>query len=449
MELPTEDESSGWPGLPITDDRGDLLGECAGVFADAETGVTDWLDVRVPGHGRVLVPALDAKEIDGRVQVRCARALVLSAPRVQAERELMERDEIALYDHYGVAYTDEQSATLLPVGVEIAVDGKGRTPTAGSARMAFPDAGPIAPPAGPPFAPGTAAGTDRQTAAAAPAGPAGTPDLPAPELQVTDRTAPLGALPDPVPQREPRVVPAGHAAPSGAVPPERLTTPRVEAEAVPPPPGPAAGAGAVPPGADTTPFSSALSALTPLAVVVGLAVAVAVGRSARDVRARRRGQPTARLRRTTAQAARVAGRQWDRAPVAVVGARSALADALSWTSQAAARSGRRAVRRTAAAPGSVALGGRRVRRAVVRPVWRGVLVAGFGVGYTAGARAGRERYEHLRATARRLAGSSAVRRSGVVAAQQARRGAAGAAALVRRRVSGRGSQPGDLPGTTL
>ncbi len=64
------------------------------VFADADSGATEWLEVAVEGHRRCLLPALNALEVAGQVRVAFLRAAVLSAPYVG--------DDIVLYRHYGV-----------------------------------------------------------------------------------------------------------------------------------------------------------------------------------------------------------------------------------------------------------------------------------------------------------------------------------------------------------
>lgn len=69
--------------------------------------------------------------------------------------------------------------------------------------------------------------------------------------------------------------------------------------------------------------------------------------------------------------------------------------------------------------------------------------AGAAVGYVLGARAGRERYEQLRDTAKRLVRSPAVRNTVDAAALAGRHGAARAAGVVADRANGR------LPGPVI
>ena len=48
MQLPDRKEAKSWEGLPVVDRDGASIGRCDGVYADTDTGVTEWLDVGVP-----------------------------------------------------------------------------------------------------------------------------------------------------------------------------------------------------------------------------------------------------------------------------------------------------------------------------------------------------------------------------------------------------------------
>lgn len=493
MELPTQDEASGWPGSPVRDDQGAVLGECVGVFADAETDVTDWLDINVPGHGHVLVPALDALKVDGQLHVSYPRDLVLSAPRVDAEHELARQDEIRLYDHYGVEYSNEQSATLLPAGVEIASSEPKlvtrATKDAVSAPAADVPAGAPAAPPGTRSAPAAAGVAPRATtvpperaavlttssgdreqpttriqtqADAPPVTPTAPTAEPQPSRDVPASPAPpVAGNSRPTSPRPLAIVPAGGVSPADTAPQERIpqkrpTPANAVAVAVPDE------AVAVPDeaDADTGPASlpiaapvrdGALSALTPLAVIIGLAVAVAVAVRARDLRTRRR-KSAARVKRRRQPRVRSNALQASRrravVPRAAPRTPFGLVDVLRSTSRAAARPGKQAARRAVATPRLIAAGERRARRALWRPIWRGAILAAAGAGYTAGASAGTVRYEQLRDTAVRLARSQPVQQSRAAAAEQVqRRRRDVVAALDRRGATPRAPGPGE-PTTT-
>ncbi|MEU0601932.1 YtxH domain-containing protein [Streptomyces sp. NPDC006393] len=69
--------------------------------------------------------------------------------------------------------------------------------------------------------------------------------------------------------------------------------------------------------------------------------------------------------------------------------------------------------------------------------YRLVFIAGLAVGYVLGTRAGRERYEQLRKSARQVAQNPAVRNTAESAAQQGRRFAGRAYHAVSERVGDR------------
>jgi len=118
VTLPERDVAKGWQGRVVLDQDGERLGECTGIFADAASGATEWLEVAVEGHRRCLLPALNALEVGGQVRVAFRRTAVLAAPHVGDDTELSKRDDIVLYRHYGVYYSASASPSLLPTGAD-------------------------------------------------------------------------------------------------------------------------------------------------------------------------------------------------------------------------------------------------------------------------------------------------------------------------------------------
>ncbi|GAB7063181.1 YtxH domain-containing protein [Streptomyces mexicanus] len=73
--------------------------------------------------------------------------------------------------------------------------------------------------------------------------------------------------------------------------------------------------------------------------------------------------------------------------------------------------------------------------------YRLVFMAGLAVGYVLGTKAGRERYEQLTKSARRVAQNPAVRNTAETAAQQGRRVAGRACHVVSEKVGDRMPEP--------
>jgi len=431
VTLPERDVAKGWQGRLVLDQDGERLGECTGIFADAASGATEWLEVAVEGHRRCLLPALNALEVGGQVRVAFRRAAVLSAPHVGDDTELSKRDDIVLYRHYGVHYSAAASPSLLPTGAdlgqpktaELPVPPTGKpdrdTPTQPTPSVLKPQPPLVEPdtrphvvqapipirrptPAAPtpvravptsPVSPGPTAGSTSPQASLAP--------TPLPGAQAAADDPPVaGPDPTPAPIRPPAPVrpsaPAQVAKPAQPVPVapkapvQGLAASRAgesspgrdvsSQPAQPASPGAdAPGSGAEPLG----PLAGAWASGAPLAALAALAAAVAFGLRARDQRtavgrttsAGRRRRPAPSRTRTAPAARRLTGS----------------------TSGTSARKPR-----VRAAAGSAKHGGG-VGRSVRRQLRRLATAGACAAGYLRGARAGRQRYDQLRTQAEQLA----------------------------------------------
>jgi hypothetical protein len=439
MQLPERTEARNWEGATVVDRDGDHLGQCVGVFADTDTGATEWLHVDVQGHRRCFVPALGATGEGDTVRVTFARAEVLAAPQVGDDLELSKGDEVVLYRHYDVKHTSTTTGSVLPTEA----DGDGDLTQ---------------------DAPAQAAPTQAMRAA----GVAAQPDI-----------APLG---DPLlapPPAPPLISPPVGSVPADLVVEEDPADPVAE----PTPPVAAAPPVTVPPVAPRSTTSSDSSSSSsgspfgPLAAVGAVIAAVAVVLRIRDARARKRRRPAARaarvgeqVRHGSASAVREAGKQLAIAEVVaartsrevaakaatvppVVAARSkdvrksaagrskqAKKSAAGRTEQVRksaagvgpmmdkrTRKSRKKARKTAssvpavvaartetaretvaAVPATVAKKGRRAKRSVTGTLWDLATIGAGGTGYVLGARAGRERYEQINQQAASIAASPQV-----------------------------------------
>jgi hypothetical protein len=75
------------------------------------------------GSSRTFVPLADAAQRGEIVQVPHQTSVVREAPRLDEDAELSEEDEARLYAHYGIAYTTQESASGLPAGETTSGDG--------------------------------------------------------------------------------------------------------------------------------------------------------------------------------------------------------------------------------------------------------------------------------------------------------------------------------------
>jgi uncharacterized protein (TIGR02271 family) len=79
------------------------------------------------GSKSSFVPIADAQADGDQVRVPFAKDAVTAAPKMDADGELSQGDEAALYSHYGIDYTESRSDSGLPAGRERPTDdGAGR-----------------------------------------------------------------------------------------------------------------------------------------------------------------------------------------------------------------------------------------------------------------------------------------------------------------------------------
>lgn len=228
-DLPTERQFGDygtWPGRDVLDPDGERLGAVREIYLDRETHQPEWVLVDVNDGDARFVPLADAAIDDASIRVAHRREAVAAAPGIGAEPRIDPEQERRLYAHYGVAYTDEQSNTVLP-----------ETDTAPSEYAAA--------------TPEPAPGTEEQPAGWTPPAPAATPQA------TTPGATPAAAIPppDPVPaaQPEPAVPEPETAAPApppaapaweatAAPQPEAAPAPPAETAGPPPPAPPSNGA---------------------------------------------------------------------------------------------------------------------------------------------------------------------------------------------------------------
>jgi uncharacterized protein (TIGR02271 family) len=114
----TESAVAAWRGRDAVDSEGGRIGSIDEIYMDAETGKPEWLAVTTGLFGSKVsfVPIAEASEAGGEVRLPYDKQQVKDAPTAEADGELSQEEEAALYGHYGLAYSEARSDSGLPQG---------------------------------------------------------------------------------------------------------------------------------------------------------------------------------------------------------------------------------------------------------------------------------------------------------------------------------------------
>jgi hypothetical protein len=386
VTLPGPEATHRWQGRTLVDHHGEPLGSIEVIYLDKATEQPEWalLEASTAGPARTFVPLVSAGEEGDSVRVPFAKALVEGAPAMAADRELSEDQEQELYRHYGVPYSRADSPSGLPAGEP------------------EPDAEP-------------ALSADEPAPAEEPVS-ASIPEVTAARSEVTTEE------PTPTAQEPPA---ADHGVSDGA---------RPEAAATEPAPIPAAAVGSAPGRVDEPAVASAgvvasrRGQLTAPRIAAGAtALALAVGIWRRRTIGRQLGAAVGRLgtvpatisrqrrRRRRAKALNQAVTAATQQTTALARGTARLVTGTALLPVTVAVAGGRGVRAAGQATGkAISQGARRVRPGRRRKRRGGTLgmAVGGAAGYVLGAKAGRERYEELAASAKRWRQRPEVKRLG-------------------------------------
>jgi len=367
MTLPGPDVTHRWQGRTLVDHHGEPLGTIEVIYLDKATEQPEWalLEAGGPGPARTFVLLVSASEEGDTIRVPFAKTLIEGAPAMAADQELSEDQEGELYRHYGVPYSRADSPSGLPAGE--------------------PE------PAEPALAAGEAQPAEESVSTSTPEVAAGgKPQVPAEE--------PTTAAEEPLPA-------SGRALPEAAIP----------AAAV----GPALGR-VDEPVAEASVTNDGLVATRQLRLTdprvgagAAAAVALAVGIWRRERIGRQVSTTVGRLGVIPATVSRRRRRRRRAKALnqAVTGATqqtTAMARLLAGTAllpvTATVKGGRRARTGVQATQKAIRQGARRVRPGRRRRRRGGTLgmAAGGAAGYVLGAKAGRQRYQEITESARRL-----------------------------------------------
>jgi len=116
MALPTIEEARSWRGLMLVAAGNEPVGRIDAVYVDRTTRQPEWALVHTGlfGSSRTFVPLTGAAKLGDTVRVPHDPGLVRQAPRLEPDADLSESDEARLYAHYGIEYTTAVSPSGLP-----------------------------------------------------------------------------------------------------------------------------------------------------------------------------------------------------------------------------------------------------------------------------------------------------------------------------------------------
>jgi len=119
-DLPTQrdfEDFSAWTGRDVLAPDGDRLGAVELIFLDEATDRPEWVLVRLDDADTAsFVPLAGASVEEQAIRVEQDRERIAAAPRLEVEDTLTVTQCRRLYEHYGLAYSQEESPTVLPEG---------------------------------------------------------------------------------------------------------------------------------------------------------------------------------------------------------------------------------------------------------------------------------------------------------------------------------------------
>jgi hypothetical protein len=119
-DLPTQrdfEDYSAWTGRDVLAPDGDRLGAVELIFLDEATDLPEWVLVRLEGADTAsFVPLAGASVEEDAIRVEQDRERIEAAPLLEVEDTLTVTECRRLYDHYGLAYSQDESPTVLPEG---------------------------------------------------------------------------------------------------------------------------------------------------------------------------------------------------------------------------------------------------------------------------------------------------------------------------------------------
>ena len=107
-----------WRGRTAVDREGDKLGTIEEIYLDAETKRPEWALIKTGMFGGKpsFMPLEGATSTGEQIEAPYSKQQVKDAPQPDADGELSQAEESALYSHYGIGYDESRSDSGLPEG---------------------------------------------------------------------------------------------------------------------------------------------------------------------------------------------------------------------------------------------------------------------------------------------------------------------------------------------
>ena len=111
--MPQMTDAYDWRGRTLVGSDGERIGTAEEVYVDAEGGHPEWARVAIGTlrSASAFVPLVRARPQGEDVLVQVTKSQVEEAPRPEPEDQLSQEQEMALYRHYGIEFTEEGSVT--------------------------------------------------------------------------------------------------------------------------------------------------------------------------------------------------------------------------------------------------------------------------------------------------------------------------------------------------
>ncbi len=116
--MPERTEVLEWRGRTAVDSQGEKLGKIEEIYLDSETERPEWALVKLGSFGgkSAFMPLEGVREDGEQVKAPFSKQQVKDAPQANADGELSQQEEAALYSHYGLDYGEGRSGSGLPEG---------------------------------------------------------------------------------------------------------------------------------------------------------------------------------------------------------------------------------------------------------------------------------------------------------------------------------------------